>query len=276
MTLLQPNKSEMTMMMNTTLNQLRGLRLETMAQALEQQLHTSGMAAMSFEERLALLVDREVHGRQDRRCARLLKAAKLKYPQAAIEDLDGCSTRGIERAAVMSLALGEWVQAGHAVLITGPTGAGKSWLGCALAQHACRRGHSAYYQRVPRLGEELRIRHAAGTFTRWLDTLKNTDVLLLDDWGMAALDAQTRADLLEIIDDRASTRATIITSQLPIEHWHEWIGEATTADAMLDRLMQSHHRLTLTGESLRKKSAKSKAGSPVTTATQQSDEQDRA
>ena len=168
------------MMMNTTLNQLRSLRLETMAQALEQQLTQSGISAMSFEERLALLVDREVHGRQDRRCVRLLKTAKLKYPQAAIEDLDSRSTRGLERSAVMSLALGEWVKCGHAVLITGATGAGKSWLACALAQHACRRGHSALYQRVPRLGEELRIRHANGTFTRWLDTLKNTDVLLLE------------------------------------------------------------------------------------------------
>ena len=215
--------------MNTTLNQLRGLRLETMAQALEQQLTQSGISAMSFEERLALLVDREVHGRQDRRCARLLKSAKLKYPQAAIEDLDSRATRGLERSAVMSLALGEWVKCGHAVLITGATGAGKSWLACALAQHACRRGHSALYLRVPRLGEELRIRHANGTFTRWLDTLKNTDVLLLDDWGMAAMDSQTRADLLEIIDDRASHRATIITSQLPIEHWHEWIGDQTVS-----------------------------------------------
>ena len=153
----------------------------------------------------------------------------------------------------MSLALGEWVKAGHAVLITGPTGVGKSWLACALAQHACRRGYSALYQRVPRLAEELRIRHANGTFTRWLDALKGTDVLLLDDWGMAAMDGQTRADLLEIIDDRVGLRATIITSQLPIEHWHEWIGDQTVADAMLDRLMQSHHRFTLTGESLRKK-----------------------
>jgi len=246
------------MMMNTTLNQLRSLRLETMAQALEQQLSQSGISAMSFEERLALLVDREVHGRQDRRCARLLKTAKLKYPQAAIEDLDSRSTRGLERSAVMSLALGEWVKCGHSVLITGATGAGKSWLACALAQHACRRGHSALYQRVPRLGEELRIRHANGTFTRWLDTLKNTDVLLLDDWGMAAMDSQTRADLLEIIDDRANQRATIITSQLPIEHWHEWIGDQTIADAMLDRLMQNHHRFTLTGESLRKKNTPTK------------------
>ena len=118
---------------------------------------------------------------------------------------------------------------------------------------------------MPRLGEELRVRHANGTFTRWLDTLKNTDVLLLDDWGMMAMDAQTRADLLEIIDDRANARATIITSQLPIEHWHEWIGDATIADAMLDRLMQSNHRFTLQGESMRRQpNAKAKANAPIT------------
>ena len=137
-------------------------------------------------------------------------------------------------------------------ILAGSPKAGKSWLACALAQYACRQGHSALYLRIPRLAEELRIRHANGTFTTWLDTLKSTDVLLLDDWGMVGMDAHTRSDLLEIIDDRAGRKATIITSQLPIEHWHEWIGEATVADAMLDRIMQSHHRLTLAGESLRK------------------------
>lgn len=143
------------------------------------------------------------------------------------------------------------------MLITGPTGAGKSWLACALAQYACRRGHSAYYsayyQRVPRLEEELRIRHGNGTFGKWLIQLAKTDVLLLDDWGMAGIDAQTRDDLLEIIDDRAANKATIITSQLPIEHWHAWVGDATIADAILDRVMQKNHRFTLTGESLRQK-----------------------
>lgn len=241
------------MMMNTTLEQLRSLKLAGMATGLQEQLIQAGMTGMSFEERLALPVDREVHWRSDKRQARLLKAAQLKYPQACIEDLDTRAGRGLDRSAVMSLALGNWIDSGHSVLITGPTGAGKSWLACALAQYACRRGHTAVYQRVPRLGEELRIRHGNGSFGKWLLALAKTDVLLLDDWGMAGIDAQTRADLLEIIDDRAASKATIITSQLPIEHWHAWIGDATIADAILDRVMQKNHRFTLTGESLRQK-----------------------
>ena len=241
------------MMMNTTLEQLRDLRLAGMATGLQEQLSQSGMTAISFEERLALLVDREVHWRNDKRQTRLLKDAKLKYSQASIEDLNTAAGRGLDRKAVMSLALGDWIDSGHSVLITGPTGAGKSWLACALAQYACRQGHSVLYQRVPRLNEDLRIRHGNGTFGKWLIQLAKTDVLLLDDWGMAAMDAQTRADLLEIIDDRSANKATIITSQLPIEHWHAWIGDATIADAILDRVMQRNHRFTLTGESLRQK-----------------------
>lgn len=239
------------MMMNTTLAQLRTLKLDGLAGALEDQLTQPGMAALSFEERMALLVDREVHARNDRKLLRLLKNAHLKYGQAAIEDIDNRPGRGIDRREVMSLALGDWVSAGHSILITGPTGAGKSWLGCALAQYACRRGHSAIYQRVPRLQEELRIRHGSGVFGKWLIQLAKTDVLVLDDWGMGAIDSMTRSDLLEIIDDRAGNKATIITSQLPVEHWHAWIGDATIADAILDRIMQRNHRFTLTGDSLR-------------------------
>ncbi len=240
-----------TMMMNATLEQLRSLKLAGMATGLQEQLTQPGMTGMSFEERLALLVDREVHWRSDKRQARLLKAAHLKYPQACIEDIDTRAGRGLDRSAVMSLALGNWIESGHSVLVTGLTGAGKTWLACALAQYACRRGHTALYQRVPRLGEELRIRHGNGTFGKWLLALAKTDVLLLDDWGMAGIDSQTRADLLEIIDDRAGNKATIITSQLPIEHWHAWIGDATIADAILDRVMQKNHRFNLMGESLR-------------------------
>jgi DNA replication protein DnaC len=240
-----------TMMMNTTLAHLRTLKLDGLAAGLEDQLTQPGMSALSFEERIALLIDREVHARNDRKLLRLLKNAHLKYGQAAIEDIDNRPGRGIDRREVMSLALGDWVNAGHSILITGPTGAGKSWLGCALAQYACRRGHSAIYQRVPRLQEELRIRHGSGAFGKWLIQLAKTDVLVLDDWGMGAIDGMTRSDLLEIIDDRAGHKATIITSQLPVEHWHAWIGDATIADAILDRIMQRNHRLTLTGDSLR-------------------------
>ena len=239
------------MMMQPTLAQLRTLKLDALAAGLEDQLAQPGMAAMSFEERLALLVDREVHARNDRKLLRLLKNAHLKYGQAAIEDIDTRPSRGIDRREVMSLALGDWVSAGHSILITGPTGAGKSWLACALAQYACRRDYSAIYQRVPRLQEELRIRHGSGVFGKWLLQLARTDVLVLDDWGMGAIDSMTRSDLLEIIDDRAANKATIITSQLPVEHWHAWIGDATIADAILDRVLQRNHRFTLTGDSLR-------------------------
>jgi len=244
------------MMMHTRLAQLRTLKLDGLADALQDQLTQPGMNSMSFEERMALLVDREVHCRNDRKLARLLKQARLKYGQATIEDIDSRPSKGVDRRAVLSLALGDWVSGGHSVLITGATGAGKSWLACALAQYACRRGYSAIYQRVPRLQEELRIRHGSGVFGKWLLHLAKTDVLLLDDWGMGSIDSATRSDLLEIIDDRAGTRATIITSQLPIEHWHAWIGDATIADALLDRIMQRNHRFTLSGDSLRQPATK--------------------
>ena len=246
------------MMMHTTINQLRDLKLNGMAGSLEEQLTMPGLNGLSFEERLGLMVDREVHWRQDRKLERLLKNAQLRYPQASIEDLDARPERSLDRKAVMSLVLSDWIDSGHSVLITGPTGAGKSWLACAIAQYACRRGRSAFYQRVPRLSEELRIRHGDGTFGKWLMQLAKTDVLLLDDWGMTGLDPQARADLLEIIDDRASNKATIITSQLPIDHWHAWVGDVTIADAILDRLLQKNHRFVLTGDSLRQKATTTK------------------
>ena len=151
----------------------------------------------------------------------------------------------------MNVALGDWVESGHSILISSPTGAGKLWLACALVQYACRRGHSALYLRVPHLAEELRIRHGSGAFGKWLIQLARIDIVLLDDWGMDVLDSGAHSDLLEIIYDRAAHKATIITSQLPIEHWHAWIGDATIADVILDRVIQRYQRFTLTGNSLR-------------------------
>ena len=176
------------MMINNTLAQLRELKLAGMVSAVEEQLSSSASTTLCFEERLALMVDREVNQRSDKRRAALMKRAGLKYAQACIEDVDGRAGRGFERSAVMSLALSRWVEDGTPILVTGPTGSGKSWLACALAQYACRRGHSALYLRTPRLGEELRILHGNGGFTRWLAALARTDVLVLDDWGLAALD----------------------------------------------------------------------------------------
>src|SRR5438132_6081554 len=239
------------MMMNNTLAQLRDLKLVGMASAIEEQLSSNASTTLSFEERLALMVDREVHHRGDKRRAALLKRAGLKYSQACIEDVDGRAGRGFERSALMSLALSRWVEDGTAILATGPTGSGKSWLACALAQYACRRGHSALYLRVPRLGEELRVLHGNGGFSRWLAAVARTQVLILDDWGLAALDGPTRSDLMEVIDDRAGTRSTIVTSQLPVEPWPAWIGDATVADAILDRLLSRSHRLNLKGKSMR-------------------------
>ena len=243
------------MLINNTLAQLRELKLAGMAAAIEEQLSSSASTALCFEERLALMVDREVNQRSDKRRAALLKKAGLKYPQACIEDIDGRAGRGIERGAMTSLALSRWVEEGTPILLTGATGSGKSWLACALAQYACRRGHSALYLRVPRLGEQLRMLRGNGGFSRWLAALARTDVLVLDDWGLASLDGPTRSDLMEIIDDRAGTRSTIVTSQLPVEHWHAWIGDATVADAILDRLLSRSHRLELKGESLRPRKA---------------------
>lgn len=244
------------MLTQQTLTQLRSLKLSGMGDALQEQLTQPSMSALSFEERLGMLVDREIASRDGRRRTRLLSLARLKYPQATIEDVDTRAGRGVDRGQITSLALGDWIKTGHTVIINGATGSGKTWLACALGQYACRRGHTVSYLRTPRLAEELRVLHGAGGFGKWLIQLAKTDVLILDDWAVAALDAGTRADLLEIIDDRAATRGTIITSQLPVEHWHGWIGDATIADAMLDRLLQRTHRITLKGESLRRSQQK--------------------
>lgn len=239
------------MLDNATMTSLRALKLVGFADGLAEQMAQPDTLQMTFEERLALLVDRELNTRGDRKRARLLTRARLKYPGATIEDARFNGIRGIDRKTVMTLALSGWVERGDSIMFAGATGVGKTWLACALGQYACRRGHSALYVRVPRLGEELKILHGNGGFGKWLIQLAKTDVLILDDWGTGSIETSTRNDLLEIIDDRVGQRATIITHQLPVEHWHGWIGDATIADAILDRLMQRVHRFTLEGESRR-------------------------
>jgi DNA replication protein DnaC len=239
------------MLNNATLTHLRALKLQGFADALELQLQQTDIHSLSFEERLALLVDREVQARDERKRTRLLQRAQLKYTTATLEDASFDGVRGMDRATLMSLALSGWIEQGQTLTLSGATGLGKTWLACALGQYACRQGYSVQYLRVPRLAEELRILHASGEFRRWLTQLAKTDVVILDDWATGSIDAVTRADLLEIIDDRACVRATIITHQLPIEHWHGWIGDATVADAILDRLLQRCRRIELQGQSRR-------------------------
>jgi len=235
-----------------TLTQLRSLRLDGMLRALEDDATTTATATLTFEQRLAMLVQREVDWRDGKRVERLLKAAKLKVSAACIEDIDWRASRGLDRNLITELAGCDWLRRAHNVLITGATGVGKTWLACAFGHRAARSGFSVFYARAPRLLEELRVAHGDGSFGRRLAQLARTDLLILDDFAIAPLGAGERNDLLELLDDRVGTRATLITSQLPISAWHEWLADPTLADAILDRIVHSAHKIALKGESLRK------------------------
>jgi DNA replication protein DnaC len=242
------------MLTQNTIETLRHLKLHGMAQALEEQRETPTTHALAFEERLGLLVDRERLHRQNGRYRGLLREARLKSSQACIEDIHYKSSRGLDKSQIASLADGAWIQRGQNLLLTGPTGSGKTWIACALAHQACRQGLSGRYWRVPRLFEEIRTAHGDGSYLKILKRLAKSPVLILDDWGLTALSTQDRADLLEILDDRLNARSTVICSQLPVDTWHAYLGEPTLADAILDRLVHHSHRIELKtdGESLRK------------------------
>ncbi len=239
------------MLMQQTLDRLHALRLTGMAQALEEQRGIPDVATLAFEERFALLVEREHLTRGDRRLTRLLQVARLRHA-ACIEDVNFRVKRGLDRALLLRLAGGDWIRQHQVVLLVGPTGTGKSWLGCALGHAACRQGVTVRYARLSRLLGDLALARGDGSYGRLLQQLAKTGLLIVDDWGLAPLGDRERRDLLEVIEDRAGRRATLITSQVPTEHWHELIGDPTFGDAILDRLVHHAHRITLTGGSLRK------------------------
>jgi len=238
------------MLTTPTLDKLRTMNLMGMAHALQEQMERADYQALAFEERLGLMVDREEQDRENRRLYRYLKAAKLRS-NASLEDLDFHQARGLNRSTVLALTDARWVEAKHNILIVGPTGIGKTYVACALAQTAIRRGHTAFYLRAPRMLDELSVARVDGRLPRLLAAWARVDVLVIDDLGLQALTNQQAADLLEVIEDRHQRHATIVTSQLPVKQWHEALGEPTIADAILDRLLNNSHRFDLSGPSLR-------------------------
>ena len=240
------------MLINQTLDKLEALGLFGMLLGVREQLESSQYLSLSFDERLGLLVDREAEARDSRRLALRLKAAKL-HQEASVEDIDFGAPRGLDRSVIMSLAQARWVAA-H-LLITGPTGAGKSFIGCALAHAAIRRGHTALYLRTPRLLADLALSRGDGRYVRRLAYLAKIGVLVLDDFLLTPPSVIEAKDLLEVIDDRSQVRSTLVISQLPVEAWHPSLaaGDPTLADAILDRLIHDAHRLALKGSSMRRR-----------------------
>ena len=230
-----------------TLNQLRSLRLDGMLRSIEEQATSTAAASLGFNERLTLLVQSEIAWRDDRRLARLLKAAKLKVSAACVEDINWRASRALDRSLIAALAGGDWLRTAKNLLITGATGSGKTWLACALAHQGARSGFSVLYVRAARLFDELHVAHADGSFARRLAQLAKLDLLVIDDFAISPIGAPERNDLLELIDDRIGSRSTLITSQLPVKSWHTYLNDPTLADAILDRVVHSSHKIELKG-----------------------------
>ncbi len=235
-----------------TIRQLTEMRLYAFVNSFREYLESTQTDELTFEERLSFMVDREWTDRQERRLNRRLKSAKLRE-EACVEDINYKHPRGLDKSVMQRLIACKWVKNNENVIFTGKTGVGKTWLACALSNKACRMGYTIKYERIPRLLGELYVAHADGTYPKTMSKLAKTDILILDDFGLAPLTDTERRDLLEVIEDRQNRKSTIITSQLDVKHWHEIIGEPTVADAILDRLVSNSHKIKLTGKSLRTK-----------------------
>ena len=244
------------MLNEPTMQKLLTLRLGSMAEAWHSQQRDAKISALAFDERFALLVDAEYLARDNRRLGRLLKDAELRIPNACLEDVDTANNRGVDRSMLRQLATETWVEEHLNVLVTGPTGVGKSYLASAIGQAACRRRRRVIYRRVPRLFDELALSKADGSYAKLLARLAKADVLILDDLGLGAPTEAQRHDLLEVMEDRYGRRSTVVTSQLPVPKWHEWLGDPTLADAVLDRLVHNAYKLELRGNSRRKEKPK--------------------
>lgn len=240
------------MLIQQTFTKLRELRLSGMARTLEIQLEQTSVQSLSFEDRLGMLVDAEISERDTKKHAKLLKDAKLKVPSACIENIDFSPQRKLDRSRIMSLANCNWVESGQHLIITGATGVGKSWMACAIGNHLCRQGKSVRYFRLSRLIDALSVAQGDGSIIKFRTQLSRASVIILDDWLMTPLDAVTAREILELVDDRTGKNSLIITSQYRVEGWHDRIGEPTVADAILDRIVHSSHRIEIMGESIRK------------------------
>jgi len=246
------------MMLEMTLGKLNQLKLSGMAEALTEQTQSAIYTGLSFEERLGMLVDREMTLRDNRRLTNLLRGARLRYSSACPEEIDFRTPRGLAKDVILSLVQNGWVKGKQNVIITGPTGSGKTFIACALANSACRCGHSAHYLRLPRLLQGLHIARGDGSYSKVLARLAKYAILIIDDWGLAKFNDKERRDILEVLEDRHGITSTIIASQIPTEKWHDAIGDPTIADAVLDRLIHNAHLINMKGESMRKLLSKNK------------------
>ena len=240
------------MLNEPTIEKLKGMNLEGMYAAWIEQQSAASSSGLAFDERFAMLVDAEWTHRDNKRNSRSLKEAKLRYSQATIESIEYSAKRELDKAVVKQVATCRWVKEHQAILITGMTGTGKSWLACAFAHQACKKGFRALYRRAPRFFDELRLARADGTYQRLLSRLARIDVLIIDDFAIAPITDLERRDLLEVLEDRHDTRSTIFTSQLDPSHWHDYLADPTLADAICDRVLSRAHRIVLKGPSRRK------------------------